>query len=153
MLKKTITYNNLEGKKITDDFYFNLSKADLLRLEMSVAGGFVEHMQKMIKNNDNVGLFNEYEKLIKIAYGEKDVDNKRFIKSEALSEAFMQTDAYSELLMEITMDAKAAAEFLAAVIPDDLAKSLPKNFKDGLPEDLKTALPEDVVDALPDISK
>lgn len=117
MLKKTITYTDYDGNERTEDLYFNLSKAELMELEMSVDGGWAERMQKIVDAKDLPTLSRIFKDIILKSYGEKSADGRRFIKSERLSEAFAQTEAYSELFMELISKEGAAAEFMSKVIP------------------------------------
>ncbi len=117
MLKKTITYTDYDGNERTEDLYFNLSKAELMELEMSVDGGWAERMQKIVDAKDLPTLSRIFKDIILKSYGEKSADGRRFIKSERLSEAFAQTEAYSELFMELISKEGAAAEFMTKVIP------------------------------------
>lgn len=128
MLKKTITYTDYNGSERTEDFYFNLSKAELIMMEASVAGGLKQRLEKIVQNQDNVEIMKVFQDLIRKAYGEKSADGKRFIKSDELSEAFEQTEAYSELVMEIMGDPEKAASFINGIIPAGLVEKLPANI-------------------------
>ncbi len=120
MLKKTITYIDYNGSERTEDFYFNLSKAEVMEMEMSTQGGLAERIQKIVSAQDAPAIIQVFKDLIMKAYGEKSPDGKRFIKSAALSEAFTQTEAYSQLFMELATDASKAAEFVNGIIPSGL---------------------------------
>lgn len=122
MLKKTITYNDYNDNERTEDHYFNLSKAELMEMEMSTTGGFVEMVQKVVATQDSPSIIKIFKDLILKAYGEKSPDGKRFIKSEELSTAFSQTEAYSVLFMELATDADAAAKFINGIVPADISK-------------------------------
>jgi len=123
MLKKTITYTDYNGNERTEDFYFNLSKAEIMEMEMSTAGGLTEMIQKIVAAQDAPAIIKVFKEIILKAYGEKSPDGKRFIKSEELSTAFSQTEAFSQLFMELATDADAAAKFVNGIIPVDLAKT------------------------------
>ena len=123
MLKKTITYTDYNGSERTEDFYFNLSKAEIMEMEMSTAGGLTEMIQKIVAAQDAPAIIKVFKEIILKAYGEKSPDGKRFIKSEELSTAFSQTEAFSQLFMELATDADAAAKFVNGIIPVDLAKT------------------------------
>lgn len=131
MLKKTITYPDFNGNERTEDFYFNLTKAELTEMELSVNGGMTEWIHQIINTLDNKEIFKIFKKIVLSAYGEKSVDGKRFIKSEELRNAFEQTEAYSELIMELLEDESKAAAFINGVIP-----ITPEDHKK--PEDNKT---------------
>lgn len=128
MLKKTIIYNDYNGSERTEDFYFNLSKAEVTEMEMSTAGGLAEMIKKIIATQDAPSIIKIFKDLILKAYGEKSPDGKRFIKSEELSMAFSQTEAYSQLFMELAVDADAASNFINGVVPNEAGKhiSMPK---------------------------
>lgn len=123
MLKKTITYSDYNGTERTQDFYFNLSKAEILEMEMGTSGGLAEMIQRIVAAQDAPSIIKLFKDLILKAYGEKSADGKRFIKSEELSTAFSQTEAYSILFMELATDADAAAKFVNGIIPADMAKN------------------------------
>lgn len=120
MLKKTITYSDYNGVERTENFYFNLSKAELMEMELSQAGGLAEMINKIVAANDAPSIIRVFKDIILKAYGEKSEDGKRFIKSKEISEAFAQTEAYSQLFMELAMDDKAAAEFINGIVPSDV---------------------------------
>lgn len=130
MLKKTITYVDYNDNKITEDFYFNLSKSELAEMEMSKAGGFADLLKKVINTQDMPALAKIFKEFILKAYGEKSDDGRRFIKSPELSKAFSETPAYDELYVELMSDEDKAAEFFMAIIPSEYSNS--KEFKEQL---------------------
>ena len=120
MLKKIITYTDYNGVERTEPFYFNLSKAELMEMELGVTGGMTEMLDKIIAAKDAPSLMKTFKEMIMKAYGVKSDDGKRLIKSEELSIAFTQTDAYSVLFMELITDDKAAADFVNGIIPNEI---------------------------------
>lgn len=119
MLKKTMTYVDYNGTKRTEDFYFNLTKAELMELELTTEGGLVERLQKIVDAKDAPEIIKQFKKIILMAYGKKSDDGKRFEKSEKLSEEFAQTEAYSDLFMLLATNAEEAAKFVNAIVPQD----------------------------------
>ena len=122
MLKKTVTYVDYNCIERTEDFYFNLSKAEVTEMELSVEGGFSKMLEEIVKSKDNVRIMELFKQMVLKAYGEKSADGKRFVKSKELSEAFSQTEAYSEIFMELALDEKAAAAFVNGIMPSNLNK-------------------------------
>lgn len=120
MLKKTITYTDYDGLERTEEFRFNLTKAELMDMELTTVGTFSKLMQKIIDEKDMVRLAKYFKELILKSYGVKSDDGKRFIKSPELSEAFSQTEAYSELYMELLGNSEYAVKFIQQVMPKDL---------------------------------
>ena len=117
MLKKTITYTNYNGVECTEDFYFNLTKAEIMEMELSTSGGLAEMIQKIVAAQDAPAIIKIFKELVLKAYGEKSPDGKRFIKSEEISKAFSQPEAYSILFMELATDADAASAFVNVIVP------------------------------------
>lgn len=119
MLKKTIVYEDYNGIERKEDFYFNLSKADIMKMELSIDGGMSEMLKKIVNKKDGPTIMKTFEDIILSAYGEKSADGRQFIKDEALSKAFSQTEAYSILFMELLTDDKAASDFVNGIMPSD----------------------------------
>lgn len=122
MLKKTVTYVDYNGMERTEDFYFNLSKAEVAEMELSVEGGFSKMLEEIVASNDNARIVNIFKQMVLKAYGEKSADGRRFIKSEEISKAFSETEAYSEIFMELALNTDAAAAFVNGIMPANLDK-------------------------------
>lgn len=131
MLKKTIIYHDYDGNERSENFYFNLSKAEVMEMEFSFTGGMTNVIEQMVNTQDTARIMELFKKIIMAAYGEKSADGKRFMKigpdGRRLAEGFVETEAYSELFMELVSDPKKFADFIAAVIP-------------AIPADAKAAL-------------
>lgn len=124
MIAKTIKYTDYNGVEREEKFLFNLSKAELMEMEMGTTGGLGEMIQKIIETKDTPSIIKIFKELILKAYGEKSADGKRFIKVNdqgvPLSIAFSQTEAYSQLFMELATNDKEAARFVNGIIPSDI---------------------------------
>lgn len=123
MIKKTITFTDYNGVERTEDFYFNLTKAEVMEMEMSTTGGLAETIQKIVAAQDAPAIIKIFKNLVLKAYGEKSPDGRRFIKSDDISAAFSQTEAYSQIFMELATDADAAAKFVNGIVPADMAQN------------------------------
>ena len=128
MIKKTITYTDYDGNDRTEDFYFNLTKAEVMEMEMMTDGGLQKMIEKIIQTSDTKKIIEIFKGIILKSYGEKSPDGRRFIKNDELRDAFSQTEAYSNLFMELATDAKAATDFVNGVIPQ--IDSVPKPATD-----------------------
>lgn len=117
MLKKTITYEDYNGVERKEDFWFNLSKAEVMKMELSVNGGMAAMLTKIVDKKDGPVIMKTFEDIILQAYGEKSDDGKQFCKSQEISRAFSQTEAYSQLFMELMTDSTAAAAFVNGIMP------------------------------------
>lgn len=126
MLKKTITYQDFNNDSVTEDFYFHMSKAELVELELSYQGGLTEQLKRIMDAQDGQAIIAEFKKIILGSYGQRSPDGKRFIKTQTLREEFESTEAYSTLFMELVTDAQKAAEFVQGIIPADLAEEAAK---------------------------
>lgn len=121
MLKKTITYTDYNGNERTEDFYFNLTKAECMEMELSTTGGLEDMVKRIVAAQDTPALIKIWKELVLKAYGEKSPDGKLFLKEDEngrpLYNKFKQTEAYSNLFMELSTDDKAAADFVNGIIP------------------------------------
>lgn len=132
MIKKTISYIDYNGNNRTEDHYFNLSKSEIMKMEMGVSGGLAEMIQRVIAAQDQPALMRIFEDFIHKSYGVKSPDGKGFRKSPDDLEAFISTPAYDELFMELCTNAEAAAAFINGIIPADLAKQVAEMEKPAL---------------------
>lgn len=129
MLKKTITYEDFNGVERKEDFYFNLSKAEIMEMQFGTVGGLDVMLKKIVDAKDVKSIMNTFKMLILKAYGIKSDDGRRFIKSEEIAKEFEQTEAYSILYMELASDDNAAAEFVNGIIPKDVATEVSNQMK------------------------
>lgn len=120
MIKKPITYTDYDGVERTEDFYFNLSQAELAEMEMETEGGLQKMIDTIVQTKDSKKIINLFKKIILKSYGEKSADGRRFQKrrdGHALADDFEETEAYSVLFMELATDADAAVKFISGVVP------------------------------------
>lgn len=131
MLKRTMTYTDFNDNERTEDFYFNLTKAEVMEMEMSTKGGLAEMIQRVISAQDQPAIIKIFKDLIIKAYGVKSPDGKRFMKKPEYVDEFVETAAFSDLFMELATDADKAAEFINGIVPADMAKEIEARSSTG----------------------
>lgn len=128
MLKKSITYTDFNGVERTEDFFFNLTKAEIMELELGVTGGLTAMVQGVVMAQDVPSLMKIFKDLILKSYGEKSADGKRFIKVNdagvPLANNFAQTEAYSELFMLLATNEDEASKFIRGIVPSDVSERM-----------------------------
>jgi len=112
-----MTYTDYNGVSRTEDFYFNLSKAELAEMELTQDGGLENYLNRIVNSRDTAAIVAVFKELLLKAYGVKSDDGKRFIKSKEISEAFSQTEAYSDLFINLATDSDAATAFVNGIVP------------------------------------
>jgi hypothetical protein len=121
MLKKTIKYKDFTGEENTEDFYFNLTKAELIELEVSAEGNSLsDWLQKIVKAVNGAQIINTFKLIIDKSYGVKSPDGRRFIKSPELLAEFKSTMAYSDLFEELSLSAEKGSEFINGLMPEGM---------------------------------
>lgn len=125
MYKKTITYEDYNNVTRTEDFYFNLTQAELAEMEFGTSGGLADMLTQISKSMDQPSIIAMFKKIILAAYGVKSPDGKYFRKNEEIRNDFMSTEAYSILFMELASDSDSASEFINGVIPKIEQKNKP----------------------------
>lgn len=131
MLKKSITYENpFTGMKTTEEFWFHISKAALVRMEVEEHQetytakdgqeftGMQAKMQRIVEAEDGKALMPLFEDIIRRSYGRRDGD--RFIQSEEIWADFKGSGAFDELLFELCTNAEASAAFVNGAMPGNL---------------------------------
>jgi hypothetical protein len=116
MLKKTITYIDFNGVERTEDYYFRLSKPDIVKMQASAKGGYDVQLKSIAADQNSALIMEFFENFIAKSYGEKSDDGRRLKKSEEISRAFMETPAYEVLFEELVTNDEAAADFVNAVM-------------------------------------
>lgn len=124
MLMKTIRYTDFNDIEQVKDFYFNMTKAELMKMEIVTPGGMENMLKRIVNERDNRRLLEIFEDIIAKSYGVKSPDGQEFEKSPEITKKFMQTNAYSELFMELIGNGAAAADFINGVIPQAMAKEI-----------------------------
>lgn len=124
MLKKTITYTDFNGIERTEDFYFDMSKREIVKMQVSTKGGYDVQLKSIAADLNGALIMEFFENFIAKAYGEKSEDGRRFMKSEEISRAFMETPAYEVLFEELVTDDKSAADFVNAVMRSNTNKAV-----------------------------
>jgi len=119
-----MTYKDFNDEERNEDFYFNLTKAEITEMELSTEGGLGATIERITKAKDTPAIIKIFKELILKSYGVKSPDGKRFIKSPELSEEFAQTNAYSDLFVALASDSKEAAAFVNGIMPADVKESV-----------------------------
>lgn len=121
MLKKPITYTDFDGNTRTEDHYFNLTRAELTKMQWEIDGGMIQFLDRIVKEDDSKNIMKYFDKFICMSYGEKSLDGKRFDKSPEITAKFVNSAAYDALFMELCSSTKACVDFFNAVIPQAAA--------------------------------
>jgi hypothetical protein len=128
MFVKEIRYTDYNGIDRSEKFYFNLNKSELTEMDLTTAGGMKSFIERITNTQDQAELIKLFKELILKAYGQKSDDGKRFIKTQQLRDEFEQTEAFSELYVELATDEKAATDFVNGVIPPALFADVQKEM-------------------------
>ncbi len=140
MLKQSITYTNFADETITEDFYFHLTRVDLIRLEAEVPGGISEAFNRIINNRGSVDgklIMDTFEKFILASYGIKSADGRKHRKNPEILEDFVACGAYDAFFSVIVTDAETAANFITAIMPQGLIEEAEEMIKRGdVPDDV-----------------
>lgn len=127
MLKKTMTTVDFGGTERTEDYYFNLTKAEIMEMQLCTDGGFVETVKKIVEAKNQLELTRLFKKIICASYGVLSPDGRKFVKNQQVLDDFMATQAYSDLYIELLSgDGKAAEDFVTGILPKDLTNEAAK---------------------------
>jgi hypothetical protein len=125
MLKKEITYKDLDGNPLTEVFWFNLRQDEIAEMELSkIGGGLSGYLKAIVADNDGEAIIRTFKEILSKSYGIRNADNRAFDKSEEISRHFLMTDAYRVLFMELVTDADASAAFIKGIVPEELSEKM-----------------------------
>lgn len=128
MYKKTITYTDFNGTERTEDFYFHMTQAEILKMEYSQEGGMTNVIQKIIDTEETTKLLPLFETVVRMSYGKRSVDGRHFEKKPEYTDQFLASEAYSNMFVEFMTNADEAAKFINNVCKkidvDESRKSL-----------------------------
>ena len=149
MYIRKIKYKDYNGKEREEDFYFNLSTAEIIKW-LTTTGGYTldKLIARLAREQNGREIMRIFESLIYESYGELSLDGRRFDKSEEVKRNFIETEAYSVLFTEVVTDAKKASEFVNNIIPRELAEEVEKIFKEnpeGIPDEIDDYITAKVV--------
>lgn len=137
MFKKTINYRDFNGEDRSADFYFHMSKSELLDLAAN-GNVMMERLKRIIAANDGKAILKEFRELIWMSVGVRSEDGQRFIKDSAAKGQLFESPAYDELLMELCTKAEAGAEFVKQLIPEKMQKEMQEQLKAQQKEGVET---------------
>lgn len=125
MVKKTITYTDYNGVERTEDFYFNLTKAELMEMQLSMEGGMRAYIQRIMAAKSQLALVNLFKQILLLSYGKKSDDGRLFLKNGTIRAEFEAHPVYSQIYMELSLNEEKAAEFINGLIPADMRNQNP----------------------------
>jgi hypothetical protein len=128
MLKRTITYKDYNGLERTEDFFFNLSEAEITEMEITTEGGLAEMIRRITAAQDMKTIMVVFKDILLKSYGEKSPDGRRFVKSPEISKAFSETEAYSILFMQLVTNQIDPSEFVSGLLPEASDKKIDKKL-------------------------
>lgn len=131
MHKITMTYEDFNGESVTEDLYFNLSKAELLEMNFNARGGLVNYIEAIMNARDTQEIAEFFKLILVKSYGEKTPDGKHFMKTPEIAQKFQCSVPYSELYVKLSTDAAAASEFINSIIPKSLLDDYKKAEAEG----------------------
>lgn len=117
MIKWPITYTDYNDETHTEDFYFNLSKAELMEMDLEANGAFSSYLKRIVEEKDGKQMAKVFKDIIYKAYGRRSDDGRRFVKSDEYVADFVSCGAYSELFMQLVSDSEACDRFVTGIMP------------------------------------
>ena len=83
MLKKTMTTVDFGGTERTEDYYFNLTRAEIMEMELTTEGGLVQMINRITAAQSQLELAKLFKQIICKSYGVLSPDGRKFIKNGA----------------------------------------------------------------------
>lgn len=138
VLKQTVQYTDFDGNQAMETLYFNLTRTEVAE-NLHLRDKFqdlenrldLESGSRTLNPNEIAEVLDLVKILMKLAYGIRSDDGKRFIKNDQIWEEFTQTAVYDAFLFSLFEDADKANEFMMGVFPRELADELARQTETG----------------------
>lgn len=127
MIKEEIKWVDFNGRERTGQFYFNITKSEILRQQLETGGIWAEKLNDISKSNDPKALMTIFEEFLDSTYGVKSEDGLRHVKNETELANFKATGAYDELYYKMCTDSKFALNFVNTVMPVEIREAAAKD--------------------------
>lgn len=115
MLRKVVKYKDFENAERSETLYFNLTKAEMMEFSLEYPQGMEATIHQMVETENQKAIFDMMKKLIMASYGEKSPEGK-FVKTKEISEIFSHTEAYSQLIDDISANTDEAVAFFNGIM-------------------------------------
>jgi hypothetical protein len=129
MLKREIKYVDWDGVPQVEVAYFHLAKSELVEMAADSEEGLDVIIRKMVASADNKQIVALLKRVIRLAYGRRSDDGKRFTKTDDIQDEFMQSQAYDALFMDLITNEQTIADFLLGILPTDLGAQVQADMK------------------------
>ena len=129
MIKKTITYTDLNDAENTEDYYFHINKGEMMRMQLSEGMALDVKIDRLIQTRDYKEIVATIESFIDLSYGVRSENGKSFIKNPKQLELFKSSEAYSELVWSLYTDEDEMRDFIFGIFPSNLKEVTEETLK------------------------
>ena len=124
MIKKTVVYENLDGKTESEVVYLNINMIELTELEFVAEKSISDILKDIGETPSMADALKTFKMFIRFAYGVKSPDSKKLLKSDSIWESFENSEPYSALLWEMLNDAPKAVDVIMGILPQKKIEEL-----------------------------
>lgn len=124
MIKKTVVYENLDGKTESEVVYLNINMIELTELEFVAEKSISDILKEIGKTPSMADALKTFKMFLRFAYGVKSPDSKKLLKSDSIWESFENSEPYSALLWEMLNDAPKAVDVIMGILPQKKIEEL-----------------------------
>lgn len=121
MISKTIKYHDFDGDEREDTFYFSLNETQFAKLNGMFPGGLEAYTAKVTKDKNADEMYHIIDTIVTSAYGERSGSNfvKKAPNGQPLSDFFVNTEAYDNLMTELLSGENNLINFLMGCLNKD----------------------------------
>lgn len=131
MIKKSITFTNLDGQLKQEDYWFQLTQADFAKKALTEGGhAYLERLRDLSELTEETAvgrgkeMMDTFETILFDSVGMREGD--LFIKNEEITKRFRYSGAYDAFFLELLQTPDSGASFFKNVFPRDLGAAIDK---------------------------
>lgn len=124
MLKKDITYQNLDGQDVTETFYFQITKAEVIEKAAIKGEDYADRLRKLTVERDGAEIMREFKALLTESVGRR--EGQLFIKDESIRNQFLFSGAWDSFFLKLIESPDSGAKELQSIFPKDVQDQIAK---------------------------
>jgi hypothetical protein len=121
MLSREIKFNDFAGNPRTEEHYFHIGAKQIADMNKNHPGGIIAWLQQVQAGKDQVKALEFLEELIRASHGVRSPDGSKFDRDADITDAFVNSPAYDQLIFELGQSEEATISFIMAVFPQAMA--------------------------------
>jgi hypothetical protein len=122
VIKKEITFTNIDGEEVTEEWWFGLEPSDVVDMEIAHLPNPAQYLMQIMEDHDSRALLELWRELMWRSAGKR--IGKLFVKDEATLREFKYGGAYNAIFSEVCSSDDIGAAFFTSILPENIQQKI-----------------------------